>query len=65
MTKPLEEFELDQVLAAIEFRWGYDFRDYARASIRRRVGVTMNRHKMTKISDLIPKICKYSVNPFS
>ena len=56
MLHSLEEFELDLILQAIEHRWGYDFRDYARASIRRRVKNTMIRHRLHRISELLPKI---------
>ena len=56
MSSALEEFELDLVLMTIEHRWGYDFRDYARASIRRRVKNTMIRHRIEHISELLPKI---------
>lgn len=36
----LLDLELDLLLEAIFRRWGYDFRDYARASLRRRVELT-------------------------
>lgn len=56
MTKELENYELDLLLNAIEYRWGYDFRDYARASIGRRVKNVMSRHQIKQISDLIPRV---------
>lgn len=52
----IEDFELDQLLDAIEFRWGYDFRAYARASIRRRITNAMQRHHVEHISQLTPRI---------
>ena len=33
----LEDLEIDLLLEAIQRRYGYDFRDYARASVRRKV----------------------------
>lgn len=56
MPDELENYELGLLLDAIEHRWGYDFRDYARASIRRRVHNVMKRHKITHVSELIPRV---------
>ena len=34
-TTEIEELEIDLLLEAIQRHYGYDFRDYARASVRR------------------------------
>ena len=52
----LEEFEVALLLEAIERRWGHDFRDYAQASIKRRIRHTMMEHRIAQISDLIPRV---------
>ena len=52
----LEEFEISQLLEAINYRYGYDFTGYARAFIKRRIQNTMIRNNVHYISDLIPKV---------
>jgi chemotaxis protein methyltransferase CheR len=52
----LEDFEVDCLLAAIEHRWGYDFRAYARTSIKRRIRHAMGRHQIKHVSELIPRV---------
>jgi chemotaxis protein methyltransferase CheR len=52
----LEEIELDLLCEAISRRWGYDFRDYARASLRRRFRDIMMRRGIKQLSGLIPFI---------
>jgi chemotaxis protein methyltransferase CheR len=54
--KALEDFEVALLLEAIEHRWGYDFRDYARSSIKRRVHNAMIRHDIEHVSELIPRV---------
>ena len=56
MINERENYELDLLLNVIEYRWGYDFRDYARGSIGRRVKNVMSRHRIKHISDLIPLV---------
>ena len=56
MIDELGSYELSLLLGAIEHRWGYDFRDYARKSIQRRVQNIMMRHRMTYVSELIPRV---------
>ncbi len=56
MINELDHYELGLLLDAIEHRWGYDFRDYARTSILRRVKNVMIRHRMKHISELIPRV---------
>ncbi len=52
----LEDFEVSMLLQAIEYRWGYDFKDYARASIKRRIETSMIRHRINHISEMIPRV---------
>lgn len=54
--RELEDFEVSMLLDAIEHRWGYDFRAYARASIKRRIRNAMIRHRVQHVSALIPRI---------
>ena len=46
----LEDLELELLLEAVWRHHGYDFRDYARASIRRRVRVFMQEEKLATVS---------------
>lgn len=50
----LERLELDLLLEAIKTHYGYDFRDYARASVVRRVKKYMEQADICHISGLIP-----------
>ncbi len=53
-TEEVEEIELDLLLTAIFRRYGYDFRDYARASLRRKVRAIAKRLGVARLSELIP-----------
>ncbi len=55
-TTEVEDLEVTLLLSALEYRWGYDFRDYAPDSIRRRIRASMIRHGVAHISELIPKV---------
>lgn len=48
----VEDVELDLLLAGIVRRWGFDFRGYARASLRRRVARAIEREGLRTISEL-------------
>lgn len=48
----IEAIEINLLLEAIYQRYGYDFRRYARASIKRRINYSLNRFGFTRISDL-------------
>jgi chemotaxis protein methyltransferase CheR len=50
------EFEVNMLLEAILFRYGYDFRHYARASLERRVLNRVQLSGLNSISDMIPRI---------
>ncbi|MBN1178522.1 MAG: protein-glutamate O-methyltransferase CheR [Anaerolineae bacterium] len=51
--KDVESIEIDLFLEAIYWRYGYDFRHYARASLRRRVRHLLTKHRYEHVSDLI------------
>jgi chemotaxis protein methyltransferase CheR len=50
------QFCLDQLLDTILFRYGYDFKNYARASLERKVISRMNHSEMTHVSEMIPRV---------
>ncbi len=52
----LTEIEIDLLLEAIFRRYGYDFRSYARASVRRKVLGLAKRLGVERISELIPRL---------
>ena len=52
----LEELETDLLLTAIERRYGYDFRNYARSSLKRRIAHRLNCANLSRISDMLPRI---------
>lgn len=52
----IEEAELDVLVQAILVRHGYDFRHYARASLRRRILDVVAKTGVGTISDLVPLV---------
>jgi chemotaxis protein methyltransferase CheR len=48
----IEEVEIEALLGALERRYGYDFRNYARASLRRRIRATLETEKLATVSSL-------------
>lgn len=52
----LEEFEIDLLLEAIYRQHGFDFRGYARSSLRRRVRAAVAAEGLTTVSGLLGKI---------
>jgi chemotaxis protein methyltransferase CheR len=52
----IEKIELDLFLDAIYQRHGYDFRNYARASIRRRVRHVLDKSGCARISEMVPRV---------
>jgi chemotaxis protein methyltransferase CheR len=52
--KDIAKIEVDLFLEAIYRRYGHDFRDYAKASVRRRVQHILAQTEYTKPSELIP-----------
>jgi chemotaxis protein methyltransferase CheR len=51
-TETVEALELDLLLEAVFRLYGYDFRDYARASVRRRIANIMSQEEVPTISAL-------------
>lgn len=52
----VEDIELELLCEAIFRRWGYDFREYAKASLKRRFQSIMMRRHVEQLSELIPLI---------
>ncbi len=52
----IQDFSIDQLLEAISFRYGYDFRNYSRASLERRILNRIAVSELGSVSDMIPKI---------
>lgn len=52
----LQTIELDLVIEAIHRRYGYDFRNYARASLERRVRYRMRVEGLDSMLELLPRI---------
>lgn len=51
-----EKIEIDLMLEAIYQRYGYDFRDYSRATITRRIRNFLQTNQYEKVSELIPQL---------
>jgi chemotaxis protein methyltransferase CheR len=54
--RAVERIEVDLLLEALYRRYGYDFRQYARASIRRRVRHFAGRNGSQNVGELIPRV---------
>lgn len=54
----IENIEISLLLQAIYERYGYDFRDYARATVERRSRLFAKTAGLKSISEIIPKIMK-------
>jgi len=54
--KELEELEIDLLLTAIERRYGYNFHNYARSSLKRRIKHCMNGGNLATITDMLSRI---------
>ena len=51
-----EEIEIQLLIEAIRLKHGYDFRQYAKASLSRRIKKGLSHTKYEKISEMIPSI---------
>ncbi|OQY39568.1 MAG: chemotaxis protein CheR [Candidatus Cloacimonetes bacterium 4572_65] len=51
-----EAIEVDLFLEAIYKKYGYNFKHYAKASIKRRIMSVVNKNKLNSISELIPML---------
>ncbi|MBF0611764.1 MAG: protein-glutamate O-methyltransferase CheR [Magnetococcales bacterium] len=52
----VQDIEIQLVLEALRLRFGYDFRNYAPASLRRRVTQCLSSCEFTYISEIIPRL---------
>lgn len=52
----ITSFEIDLLLKTVSFRYGYDFSNYAQASLTRRICSCMSKNNIPHISLLIPKL---------
>ena len=52
----IEDLELDAFLHVVHRRYGYDFHDYARASIKRRIKNLATTSGYQYISEMLPKV---------
>ncbi len=52
----IEEIEINLFLEAIFQRYGYDFRNYARASVKRRLHVLLEKSGCARISEMISRL---------
>ncbi|MBN1659503.1 MAG: protein-glutamate O-methyltransferase CheR [Anaerolineae bacterium] len=52
----IDRIEIDLFLEAIFRRYGYDFRHYARASVRRRIHHLLAKTEYSRVSELIPRL---------
>ena len=52
----LEDLEIDLLLEAMHRQYGFDFRGYARSSLRRRVRAAVAAEKVTTVSGLLEKV---------
>ena len=52
----IEQIEIDLLLEALYQRYGYDFRQYGQASIKRRLRHHLTKTDFQNISAMIPKI---------
>lgn len=56
--KEMEDIELDLLLEGIFRRWGYDFRHYARASLKRRFEHRLRASNLDCLSDMLPRLLR-------
>jgi chemotaxis protein methyltransferase CheR len=54
--KEIEKIEIDLLLIAINKRYGYDFTNYAQASLKRRLSYAKTKLNLECYADLIPKL---------
>ncbi|MDP1711223.1 MAG: protein-glutamate O-methyltransferase CheR [Candidatus Nanopelagicaceae bacterium] len=58
MAIEIEDIEVPLLVDAIYQRWGYDFRDYAIASLKRRIRRIVAREKLSSISSLQEQVLR-------
>ncbi len=52
----IKNYEIDSFIDAVLFRYGYDFRHYARASLERRIMNRLDSSNLNNVSQMIPLI---------
>ena len=52
----MEEFEIAQLLEAIHFRYGYDFRQYSRASLERRIRHRVGISELNSVAEMTANV---------
>ena len=52
----IEDIEISLLLEALYQRYGYDFRNYAHASIKRRIQHHLSKTNLNAVSELIPRV---------
>ncbi len=55
-TKDIDKIEMDLFLEAVVRRYGYDFRHYARSSLKRRLAHTLAQTHLNNISEMTSKV---------
>jgi len=60
----IKNIEIDLLLEAVYLKYGYDFRSYARASIKRRIEATLSSFGLNNLSDL-QRFILYDENAFN
>jgi len=56
MSKALKDIEVDCLLEAIHQHYGYDFHNYAKASLKRRIQGFVSKTGHQQVSELVPKV---------
>jgi chemotaxis protein methyltransferase CheR len=59
-TRPLDEIEIDLLLEGIYHRYGYDFREYSRESVKRRVEFALTRSGCKTIAQMLDRALRDS-----
>ncbi|HEY0827813.1 MAG TPA: protein-glutamate O-methyltransferase CheR [Bacilli bacterium] len=54
--KETETIEINLLLDALYLKYGFDFRNYVRPSLVRRLNFICSKHHLTHVSDMIPKV---------
>jgi chemotaxis protein methyltransferase CheR len=60
-TVPLEELELELLLTAVAYRFGYDFRGYSRSSLHRRIERVLEQEGLATVSALQERVLRNPV----
>lgn len=53
---PVSRIEVDLLLQAVLYRYGYDFRQYSEGMLKRRLSRLVVRYRLNHLSDLIPLV---------